>query len=58
MWLKMCPRCGGDLYLRQEIDGNDIVCLQCGRTKPAAITEGEGQTSRQSRQSGDKRIAA
>jgi hypothetical protein len=31
MWLKMCPKCQGDLYLRKEIDGDDIVCLQCGQ---------------------------
>ncbi len=30
MWFKACPKCKGDLYLRHEIDGKDIVCLQCG----------------------------
>jgi Zn ribbon nucleic-acid-binding protein len=30
MWLKACPKCEGDLYLRHEIDSKDIVCLQCG----------------------------
>lgn len=33
MWLKMCPKCGGDLYLRDELDCQDIVCLQCGHSR-------------------------
>jgi hypothetical protein len=41
MWLKMCPKCGGDLYLRDEIDGKDIVCLQCGHARPADREEGD-----------------
>ncbi len=33
MWLKMCLKCRGDLYLRHEIEGKDIVCLQCGHSE-------------------------
>jgi Zn ribbon nucleic-acid-binding protein len=33
MWFKACPKCRGDLYLRHETDGKDIVCLQCGYTR-------------------------
>jgi hypothetical protein len=38
MWLHACPRCGGDLYVRdygeeasREGDMREVVCLQCGR---------------------------
>ncbi|MFQ6029498.1 MAG: hypothetical protein ACE5Q6_18635 [Dehalococcoidia bacterium] len=30
MWAKMCPKCGGDLYLREDPYINEVVCLQCG----------------------------
>ena len=33
MWFKACPKCEGDLYLRHETDGKDIVCVQCGYTR-------------------------
>ena len=33
MWFKACPRCEGDLYIRHETDGKDIVCFQCGYTR-------------------------
>ena len=29
MWLKSCPRCGGDLYNEEHIDGTEVACLQC-----------------------------
>jgi hypothetical protein len=29
MWFKTCPRCKGDLYLRDNIDSHEIVCIQC-----------------------------
>jgi hypothetical protein len=46
MWLKMCPKCQGDLYLRKELDGEDIVCLQCGRAwaAPPATPDRRQQT--------------
>lgn len=31
MWLKHCPKCGGDLYLDRDGDGQYVSCLQCGR---------------------------
>ena len=29
-WYKACPRCAGDLQLREEIDDAYIRCIQCG----------------------------
>ncbi|MCI0441168.1 MAG: hypothetical protein L0177_18860 [Chloroflexi bacterium] len=31
MWFKMCPNCGGDLFLRENVDGKEIACMQCSR---------------------------
>ena len=31
-WLKMCPRCKGDLYLAEDRFGQHLACLQCGRS--------------------------
>ncbi len=28
--LKSCPRCRGDIFLDQELDGWHEQCLQCG----------------------------
>ncbi len=30
LWLKRCPRCGGDLLLEQDAYGKYMACLQCG----------------------------
>jgi transcription initiation factor TFIIIB Brf1 subunit/transcription initiation factor TFIIB len=30
MWTKMCPKCGGDFYVRQDIYGKEVICIQCG----------------------------
>ncbi|MDD5338261.1 MAG: hypothetical protein PHG35_02465 [Dehalococcoidales bacterium] len=27
---KGCKRCGGDLFLERDFDGEQITCLQCG----------------------------
>ena len=27
---KVCPRCQGDLYLKEDIFGKYLSCLQCG----------------------------
>ena len=27
---KVCPKCRGDLYLREDIFGKYLSCLQCG----------------------------
>ena len=27
---KVCPRCQGDLYLKEDIFGRYLSCLQCG----------------------------
>ena len=29
-WLKMCTRCGGDLYEGGDVFGGYISCVQCG----------------------------
>ena len=33
LFLKKCPRCGGDLSLTRDIHGRYISCLQCGLLK-------------------------
>ena len=30
---KVCPRCHGDVYLREDIFGKYLSCLQCGYLK-------------------------
>lgn len=32
-WLKMCPRCRGDLYEEEDRLGRHLTCLQCGRSQ-------------------------
>lgn len=33
-WLfKSCPKCGGDLLLDSDADGQFVVCIQCGYLK-------------------------
>ena len=32
MWLKACPKCGGDMYRDSDIRGEYRQCLQCGYT--------------------------
>lgn len=29
-WFKACPRCRGDLFIEEDADSRDVVCLQCG----------------------------
>lgn len=29
MLLKGCPRCGGDMFVEQDLGSSDLVCLQC-----------------------------
>ena len=31
IWSKMCFRCRGDLYDREDGDCLEITCVQCGR---------------------------
>jgi DNA-directed RNA polymerase subunit M/transcription elongation factor TFIIS len=33
MWAKGCPKCGGDLCLREDQYGKFLNCLQCGYLK-------------------------
>ncbi|MDA1226465.1 MAG: hypothetical protein O3A33_00700 [Chloroflexi bacterium] len=30
VWLKSCPRCGGDLYMEEAQFGSYVSCFQCG----------------------------
>ncbi len=30
VWLKTCPKCRGDLYLRPQIESDEVACIQCG----------------------------
>ena len=32
LWIKGCPRCGGDLYSDRDIMGYYRQCMQCGFT--------------------------
>lgn len=32
MWLKACPRCGGDLFMDSDYYGHFVCCIQCGVT--------------------------
>jgi hypothetical protein len=33
MVFRGCVKCQGDLYVERNIDGADLVCLQCGSRK-------------------------
>lgn len=35
-WLKGCAKCGGDLYLQEEVGDTYIKCIHCGRELPFA----------------------
>jgi hypothetical protein len=39
-WLKMCPKCHGDLYLDEDWFGRSLTCLQCGRSSLGGNDEG------------------
>ncbi len=32
LWIKACPKCGGDLYSDRDVMGYYRQCLQCGYT--------------------------
>lgn len=36
-WMKMCPRCRGDLYQEETRFGQYVACLQCGRSLDARL---------------------
>ena len=29
VWMKNCPRCGGDIYCESDVYGSYIECAQC-----------------------------
>lgn len=39
MQLKGCPKCRGDLYLAEDIDGEYVQCLQCGYLRDLSPAE-------------------
>ena len=58
VWLKACPRCGGDLFEERDWYTRTIKCFQCGRAlnpaqerelkiKSAATKEREKETGGQ-----------
>ncbi len=30
LWLRACPKCGGDLDLQVDLTGTHVECFQCG----------------------------
>ena len=39
MWkFKSCPKCKGDLYAEEDMNGWDEKCLQCGYTRSYQIS--------------------
>lgn len=32
LWLKACPKCGGDLLMERPLWERSVSCIQCGRT--------------------------
>ncbi len=55
IWLKACPRCGGDLFEERDWYSRTVKCFQCGRAlttaqerelrvKAIATREAEGET--------------
>lgn len=43
MVFRGCAKCEGDVYVERNIDGADLVCLQCGSRK--TITTSRFMTS-------------
>jgi hypothetical protein len=49
LWLKGCPKCGGDLYNDRDVMGYYRQCLQCGytfyeqRRRPAEVSSSVSQ---------------
>ena len=48
MWrLKMCPRCGGDMFLNKDLDDWYEECLQCSHSEELKnLVEFKGQLAR------------
>ena len=49
MWLKACGRCGGDVFIEEDIGEREFVCLQCGGRKaagPVAMSRSSESVSR------------
>ena len=35
---KVCPKCQGDLYLKEDIFGKFLSCLQCGYLRDVELS--------------------
>jgi len=59
--MKQCPRCGGDLYLEQDIFSKYLACLQCGRrvdlVKEGELVQANRAPTTAGRRSGRKPVA-
>jgi len=61
MWLKACARCGGDLFMEEDMREREFVCLQCGFRKaagPVVVYHWGESASRAGNGTASKRIAA
>lgn len=38
MVFRGCAKCDGDLYAERNLDGADLVCLQCGSRKTVSAS--------------------
>ena len=50
---KVCPRCRGDLYLKEDVFGKYLSCLQCGYLRDVRtldLDSGEGPTAHVAKQ--------
>jgi DNA-directed RNA polymerase subunit RPC12/RpoP len=39
MVFRGCSKCQGDVYVERNIDGADLVCLQCGSRRMIAASQ-------------------
>jgi len=49
MWLNACGRCGGDVFIEEDMGDREFVCLQCGGRKtvgPVAMYRSSASASR------------
>ena len=52
LWLKACPRCGGDLQQEGDICGLYAYCLQCARDFTCRKNRASGSSPLQPMQTG------
>ncbi len=47
MMFKACPKCGGDLYLREDFFGRYQDCFQCGYLQDIRVESEESEKDRE-----------